>query len=257
MKTISIINNKGGVAKTTTTANLSYEFTQNFGKKVLAIDLDPSGNLSRTLRKEGSQEPDITIADILMGGADIESAVTETKYDNLHIIQAGQSLEVVGKGLEAANSAEILRNVLQSQQGRFDFCILDNAPTFTKITENSLIASDEVIVPMCIESYSLFGLGRLIQAIQDARKINPALYFLGVLITRYQKNKDEDVQKIESGIYSQSQFPVIPTKIRTSPKAVGSNINLKVVAETSKRSSAAIDYHQVAKAYLEGRLREI
>lgn len=255
MKTISIINNKGGVAKTTTTLNLAYELTKNFGKKVIVIDLDPSGNLSQNLRQD--EEPQITIANVLMGGANIKSAITKTKYENLDIIQAGKSLEIVNKELEKAGSTEILRDAIISIQDDYDYCIIDNAPAITKATENGLVASNEVLVPMCVDAYSIFGLGRIAEAIQEARKINPTLYFLGVLITRYQKNNDEDVKKVETDIYSQKQFPVISTKIRTSPKAAGSNVNLKIVTETSKRSSTAIDYHKVATDYLSGKLREI
>lgn len=251
MKTISIINNKGGVGKTTTTLSIGYEFTQNYNKKVLLVDLDAQGNLSKMLQKE-EIEPEVTISNVLMGGTALKNAIRQTKYQNLDIIPANCELDDVYDAIGSKGNQEILRNALITVADKYDYCIIDTAPSVTIGTKNALVASDEVLVPMCMDVFCFWGLQRITDEIQKARTKNESLYFLGVLFTRF--TKTELNQNLEKNMQQQEQYPVSKTHIRESPKVNPGTFEGETVGKFSIRSSAATDYHKFAEDYLNGKL---
>ena len=158
MKKVSIFNIKGGVAKTTSTANLGAVLSQE-GKKVLLIDLDPQSNLTK-LFKAYSMD-DLTISDVLLDkDLDITKVIKHTDFENIDILPSNVTL--------AFAERKILLDVSRSQQNRlakalkniegYDYCIIDCPPALNMITVNALCATDEVIVPIKIDKFALDGL---------------------------------------------------------------------------------------------------
>lgn len=248
MKTISLINNKGGVGKTTTSINLSHILSQHFSKKVLLVDLDPQGNASKFLEVEYH----VTIADILTERMSIRNAICHTQYENLDIITANVELrtafELISKDDSIIEKNIILRNALSQVQNDYDFCIIDNAPALTIGTDNALVASDEVIVPLHIDVYSFWGLSQLTDIMQKARDTNPALLFKGCLVTQY--IKDETSEEYREGLRNQENYPVFNTHIRETKKMRESTFYKEPITEYSRRSAAAVDYMKLAEEYL-------
>lgn len=248
MKTISIINNKGGVGKTTTALNFGYELAVNFGKRVLFVDLDGQGSLSQILQQEDIPYQ-TTVADVLLGKVAAKKAICETPYENLHIIPAGSSLDDI---YESLTSDIVLKDALYALEDEYDYCIIDNAPAISIGTYNSLMASDEVLVPMCIDVYGFWGLNRITNVIQEVRQKNQSLYFLGCLITQYEKN--DLTQNVKQQLENQENYPIFDTAIRRSKKVCSSTFERQPISIHSKRSATSVDYHKMTKEYLEGKL---
>lgn len=249
MKTISIINNKGGVGKTTTVFNLGYEFSEHLNKKVLLIDLDAQANLSQILK---IVSPDIDVANVLMGGTYIKDAIKKTEYKNMDILPASGSLDTAYEALESSKNKTILKNALMAIQDQYDYCIIDNAPAITIGTHNSLVASNDVIVPMCVDVYGFWGLNRITNIIQEARIHNPTLNFAGCVLTRYVN--DDTSKEVAGQLKQQSNYPIAATFIRESKMVRKSTFDTKPISESSYRSSSAVDYRRLAKQYIDGNL---
>lgn len=250
MKTISIINNKGGVGKTTTSINLSHIFSKYFNKKVLLLDLDGQANASKFF--EVTEPKKNNISDILTERIDIRNAINHTQYENLDIITADSDLRTAYELIQEDDSIleknMILKNALSGVQSDYDFCIIDNAPSLTIGTDNALVASDEVIVPMTIDIYGFWGLNQLTDIIQKARETNPSIFFRGCLVTKYIKNEtSKEYQDILKG---QKNYPVFDTHIRNTDKMSESTFYREPIAEYSRRSAAAVDYMKLAEEYL-------
>lgn len=249
MKKISIINNKGGVGKTTTTINLGYEFSQSFNKQVLLIDLDPQGNLSSFFGADNSMP---NIAHALLGGAKLRDVIQHTKYERLDIIPASEDLITAYEALNIPGGNLVLRNILEEVQEEYEFCIVDNAPAIGIGTDNALAASDEVVVPICIDTFGFWGLDRIMRTIEKARQVNPTLYFDGCLVTRY---KNDDIsQEVAKQMRDQDTYPVFATHIRESDTVRRATFAGQPVIENSLRSGAAVDYRKWAKEYIENNL---
>jgi len=250
MKIISILNNKGGVGKTTTSINLSYNFSKYFGKKVLLLDLDGQANASKFF--EIAEPKFYNISDILTKRLDIRNAINHTQYENLDLITADINLriayEIIQKDDSIIEKNMILKNALSKVKNDYDFCIIDNAPSLTIGTDNALVASDEVIVPMNIDIYGFWGLNQVTDLIQKARETNPSLLFRGCLVTKYVKN--ETTEEYREGLKNQKNYPVFDTHIRDTKKMSESTFYREPIAEYSRGSAAAVDYMRLAKEYL-------
>jgi len=250
MNTISIFNNKGGVGKTTTSINLSYNFSKYFDKRVLLLDLDGQANASKFF--EIAEPKKHNISDILTERLDIRNAINHTQYENLDIITADVNLRVAYELLQADDSIieknMILKTALSGVQNDYDFCIIDNAPSLTIGTDNALVASNEVIVPMNIDIYGFWGLNQVTDLIQKARETNPALFFRGCLITKYVKNAK--TEEYREGLKNNENYPVFDTHIRKTDKMSESTFYREPISEYSRGSAAAVDYMRLAKEYL-------
>lgn len=250
MKTISIINNKGGVGKTTITLNFGYELTNIFKKKVLLIDLDGQSHLSMSLT---DMSFDKSVVDVLLGRCSINKAILKTEYDNLDILPTTQVLYDIPKVLiENVNTKELLRNALSEIKNDYDFCIIDNAPASDLNTQIALVASDEVIVPMNIDAYGVWGLNQITKDIQEAREINPALYFLGCLLNKY-KNRETGIA-FKKEMNELEQYPIFKTCIRRSDKMEDTTFERIPVAQYSSRSAGSVDFRKFTREYIEGKM---
>ncbi len=180
---IAIVNQKGGVGKTTTAVNLTAALTER-GRRVLLCDFDPQANATSGLgvdkRKTGK-----TIYDSLINGADPNSAIQQTKFGWLlpsDSALAGAGVELIG----AQDREHQLRRVLQPLAEKFDYILIDCPPSLELLTLNGLCAADGILIPVQCEYYALEGLSDLMATLRAVkRRVNPRLEIFGVVLTMY------------------------------------------------------------------------
>lgn len=184
-RSIAIFNQKGGVGKTTTNINLC-SYLASWGKKILAIDIDPQGNTTSGI---GMDKKKITtsVYDVIIGDVEAKKAVMKTPIDNLYIIPSTVQLAGAEIELTEVNKREIkLKEALASLSDEFDFIFIDCPPSLGLLTINALSAVSSVIIPIQCEFYALEGVGQLIKTIQLVRKgLNPNLEIEGVVLCMY------------------------------------------------------------------------
>ncbi len=188
-KVIALVNQKGGVGKTTTSINLSASLGY-LGKSVLLVDLDPQGNSSTGLGVNRS-EIELGIYDAIMGKCDIKDTVVKTKFKNLYVIPAminlaGTDIELVQKGNKDAEFklGEQLKIQLDMIKESFDYILIDCLPSLGLLTTNALAASDSVLIPVQCEYFALEGVTQLLNTIiMTQNSLNPKLDIEGVLLT--------------------------------------------------------------------------
>lgn len=218
-KIISIVNQKGGVGKTTTAVNLSTIFAV-MDKKVLLIDLDSQGNSSSGL---GIKQEDrkITSYHVMCGLNSASNAIIGTEIPKLSIITANTNLAAIELDLiEKDNHEMILKNKLSTILDKFDYIIIDCPPSLNILTLNALVASNEVIIPMLCDFYSLEGLSHLLKTIEIVeKKLNPVIKISGILFTMYDKRNrlTEQVEKdVRTCLGKLVYNTVIPRNVRVS-----------------------------------------
>ena len=180
---IAIVNQKGGVGKTTTAVNLTAALTER-GRRVLLCDFDPQANATSGLgvdkRKTGK-----TIYDSLINGADPNSAIQQTKFGWLlpsDSALAGAGVELIG----AQDREHQLRRVLQPLAEKFDYILIGCPPSLELLTLNGLCAADGILIPVQCEYYALEGLSDLMATLRAVkRRVNPGLEIFGVVLTMY------------------------------------------------------------------------
>lgn len=251
MKTISIINLKGGVAKTLTAGSMAHVLAVFHNKRVLLVDNDKQGNTSKAFGVHSYDEK--SISDILTARRiDPHEAIKKTRYENIDVMPANMTLiranlEVMMDSTRPQQTR--LRATLDHVAGEYDYCIIDNAPDINISTINALVASDDVIIPIKIDEYAFDGLLELKEQIENTRDdLNPCLRLAGCLITCFQRT-DADRQG-EEWLKSQPQYPVFDTHIRYSEKVTESTFAKTPIVEYSRRSGAAMDYIAFVREYL-------
>lgn len=182
---LAIVNQKGGVGKTTTSVNLSAYLALR-GKRTLLIDADPQGNATSGVGME-KKELTNTIYDVLINNTDIKEVIVPSGRKNLSVCPA--NIDLVGAELELKDllsRENILKRALQSIDRQFDFILIDCPPSLGLITLNALTAANGVIVPIQSEYYALEGLTQLMDTIKLVKKhLNPGLDIFGVLVTMF------------------------------------------------------------------------
>ncbi len=224
MQIISVINQKGGVGKTTTVINLAAGLSQ-LNKKILVIDLDPQGNATTGLGLSNVSDSSDTIYGILNGTKKIETVIKKTQFDNLDIITS--NVDLSGLEVETAddsNRAFILKTkltaYLNNSRGLYDYILIDCPPSLSLLTVMALVCSNSLLVPLQTEFFALEGLTQLMKTIERIKvSLNPALKIRGILLTMYDKrNKlSSQVEKEARDYFTEKVYTtVIPRNVRLS-----------------------------------------
>ena len=254
-KIISLVNQKGGVGKTTTSINLAAALGY-FGKKTLLIDLDPQGNASTGI---GIDKADTrSVYDVLVERTDIEDAIIRTKFKNLYALTstinlAGIDIELINRSNREPDfikNAQLKKHLLKIKD-RFDYIIIDCPPSLGILTTNALTASDSVIIPVQCEFFALEGIMQLLNTIMLVQKnLNPTLDIEGVLLTMFDvrtKLAIEVVTEIRSYFKERVYDTIIPRLVKLS-EAPSHGKPIHIYDESSKGTLA---YLNLAKEVIE------
>ena len=220
---ISVINQKGGVGKTTTAINLATALAKK-GKKILVIDLDPQGNATTGLGKSNNDE-EKSIYNVLIGKTKVENAIQKSAVAGLDLI--GSNVNLSGLEVETANDAnrafllrEILTNKDKSHFNKYENIFIDCPPSLSLLTVMSLVSANELLIPLQTEFFALEGLTQLMKTIERIKaNLNPELEIQGILLTMYdRRNKLSSQVEQEARDYFKDKVyqTVIPRNVRLS-----------------------------------------
>ena len=223
-KIISIINQKGGVGKTTTVINLAAGLIMK-EKKILVIDLDPQGNATTGLGLSNTENSELTIYSVLNGNKKISEVVQSTKFDNLNLVTSnvdlsGLEVETAGDSRRAFKLKDELASILNDSGASYDYILIDCPPSLSLLTIMALVASDELVVPLQTEFFALEGLTQLMKTIERIKSnLNPSLNIRGILLTMYDKrNKlSAEVEQEARNYFKEKVYQtVVPRNVRLS-----------------------------------------
>lgn len=249
IKTVSILNQKGGVGKTTTAVNLSAAVAAA-GNKVLLVDIDPQGNSTSGY---GINKRNITKSsyEVIIGQASAAESIISTKFENVDILPsnmnlAGAELEII----DIPKRESLLRNAVSSVWDNYDYIFLDCPPSLGLITLNALTASSTFLVPIQCEYYALEGLSQLMTTVRQIKRLyNPYIELEGVLLTMYDGRLNLTQQVVEEvkKFFPKKVFAtVIPRNVKLS-EAPSYGEPIMYYDRTSKGAEA---YASLAREFL-------
>ena len=223
-KIISIINQKGGVGKTTTVINLAAGLAIK-EKKILVIDLDPQGNATTGLGLSNTENSELTIYSVLNGNKKISEVIQSTKFENLNLVSSnvdlsGLEIETAGDSRRAFKLKDELAAILNDSRASYDYILIDCPPSLSLLTIMALVASDELVVPLQTEFFALEGLTQLMKTIERIKSnLNSSLNIRGILLTMYDKrNKlSGEVEQEARNYFNDKVYQtVVPRNVRLS-----------------------------------------
>ena len=223
-KITSVINQKGGVGKTTTVINLAAGLSFQ-GKKILVIDLDPQGNATTGLGLSNTDNSDQTIYSVLNGTKKISEVIRNTKFENLDLITSnvdlsGLEVETAGDSRRAFILKERIMAYLKDSGTSYNHILIDCPPSLSLLTIMALVASNSLVVPLQTEFFALEGLTQLMKTIDRIKNnLNPDLFIRGILLTMYDKrNKlSSEVEKEARDYFKEKVYQtVVPRNVRLS-----------------------------------------
>ena len=255
-KVISLVNQKGGVGKTTTSINLAAALGKE-GKKTLLIDMDMQGNATTGLGLNAG-EIDIDIYDVITGNKTMQEAIIKTDFKNLYIVPstinlAGIDMEFVKKMYEDSSfrQNEQLRNCISEIKDKFDYIIIDCQPSLGMTTMNALVASDSVIIPVQCEFYALEGITQLLNSIILVQNnMNPNLRIEGVLLTMLDGRTNIGLEVIEE-VRKYFKNKVFNTIIPRLVRLVEAPSHGKPISDYDPECRATLAYQNLAKEVIE------
>ena len=253
MQIRAIINQKGGVGKTTTSVNLGAALAEQ-GQKVLVVDLDPQGNLSTHVGLT-IHELERTMYDVLTQGTPMKDVLQETGIQGLYCIPSnidlsGAEVEIVSAVGRETLLKEALEDLNESMETPFDHVIIDCPPSLGLLCINALAAAEEVLVPMQTEFFALQGMGKLMEVIEIVkRRINPILTLGGIIACRVDPRTRLSFEVLEE---IENHFPdgLFQTRIRQNIKLAEAPSFGQTIMEYAAESNGAADYRALAREFL-------
>lgn len=247
---IAVLNQKGGVGKTTTTINLA-AFLAHANRCVLVVDLDPQGNTTSGLGVD-KQTLDSTLYDVLFSREQVTDVIREVTTHGLFLLPANAQLAAAEVELvSVSNREQQLKQILQSLD--YDIILIDCPPSLGLLSINALTAATDVLIPVQTEYYALEGLSQLLSVTQQVRQaLNPSLNVLGVVMTMYDSRtslSEQVKQELDKHFGSKVFKTVIPRNVRLAEAPSFG----KTIVEHDKWSKGARAYKALAKE-LENRL---
>lgn len=249
MKTIAIINQKGGVGKTTTSIAMAAQLHRD-GYKVLVIDFDPQGNLSFST---GVGEREKTILELMNGEATAKDVIVSKEH--FDVIPANQNLAVADVlYARQEDGATKLKNAIRPLRSKYDFIVIDCKPSFGLLPINGMMAADDIIIPIESGVYSIAGMDRMIQTIDQVKKQgNHKLQLRGILVTRCSMftNIAKEVSGVAQKLSMMYNTRVFDASIRNTvdiPEAQKRGLD---IGDYKPKSKAAKDYAKFTAEYLQ------
>lgn len=244
MTTIAVLNQKGGVGKTTTVINLA-SYLGKQGKRVVVVDFDPQGNATSGLGLE-KQHLDKGVYQMILNGESFLDVIKDTKFENISLIPTNQQL--AGAEVELASEIGREMKLKQALNGiAADYVLIDCPPSLGLLTLNALTAADYVLIPVQCEYYALEGLTQLINVIQRVREtLQPQLKIIGVLLTMADSRTSLSEQ-VEGEVRKHFGELVFDTIIPRNVRLAEAPSHGKPISEHDRWSRGAKAYKQLAK----------
>lgn len=249
-RTIAILNQKGGVGKTTTAINLAAYLSRS-GQRVLVCDLDPQGNSTSGLGVE-KQDLSSTLYDVLFGRADAPNIIQKVTTDGVFLLPANAQLAAAEVELVAVANREFqLKQVLDKLD--YDIVLIDCPPSLGLLSINALTAATDVLIPVQAEYYALEGLGQLLSVITQVNTaLNPSLNLLGIILTMYDSRTSLSEQ-VKAEVVKHFGTKLFKTVVPRNVRLAEAPSFGKSIADHDKWSKGARSYKALAKE-LENRL---
>lgn len=255
MRTVAILNLKGGVAKTASAVNIAAILARDYKQRVLLVDADSQCNATEFF---GGNPADGNLAEVLRheeadGGAFAAANIQPASFPGIDLLAGDDSLmdldltKVEMQGVRVT----VLRDMvhLLTEKDRYDYCIVDCPPAFNAASAAALLAANEVIIPIKLDAFSLRGMANLMRQVSNMRQINPKLRVAGCLPTMWYKSAK--IQEAEEAL-RKSGLPVFQTRIRRTDKVDDMTFCQEPLNVSSPRSAAGVDYRRFVREYLRG-----
>lgn len=247
MPIIGVINQKGGVGKTTTAISLAAALAKH--RETLLVDLDPQANASSGV---GIESPELTIYDVLVGNASARRAILPTAIEHLSVLAASPDLAGAAVELDAtSDNLKLLAKALLGVRASYPFIVIDSPPSIGALTLNSLAAADQLVIPLQAEYYALEGIASMMDTVERVRgSLNPELTILGIVLTMFD-NRTKLSQEVEDNVRNHFGSLVFNTVIPRNVRLAEAPSYGQPIFSYAPTSQGAQSYRKLAEEVLE------